>query len=253
MIPWNFLTQIRSDAQRICGAKVRLMFGTPTESCPAAVLGIFFHEPDSLTLQLNDQMRGELQLSMLEVQGSSTLMLHVADRMRCAHQRLVLWRSGDSHLNVSIHRLSASRLLPSVAERVDTVCRASAITPAASADRMSYLLILSAKLPSGERRRRAYYTTTCLTSPETEWAKQEFHSKYPETVGMRVKEEFHSSFDVLHFGTRTSSGEWWVYVDSAPRVVNSEDAVALYRANKITHVCRKNEERWLTPAQAGLL
>lgn len=255
MIPWTFFSCLRSEMQRICGVSLfRVMFNKTESPSPALVLGVFFHGPERVTLLLNDAYRNSLQLALVESAKSSVAALVVTDLVSEQRQVVVVWKDPSGAINASIISPASVRDIANYTRNVaDQIRRAGGVVEATQGT-PAFLLVIKGRGTDGTVHQRAFYTTTCMPSVESQWARAHFLHACPTVDVSTITEGFHTSPNVAHLSAlNTPTENWWVYVDGQPRQVPGAEAVGLYRAGKIKHVCRPDQQEWQTLADAGLI
>lgn len=226
------------------------MFQPPEEASDPSVLGVYFHEGDYVTLMMNQDHRDTLRLSLEDVVNVPAMTLQITEMRTGTMQRLTMWRNAENKLSATINNAGVSCRLSEFARCKQRACRTSEVT-AATGGVPQYLCVVSAR-DGVARRRHAYYTTSCLPSPETEWAMQHFAGVFPESEGMEKWMEFHAAADIGEFVREAKSVKWWVYLAGEPKLVESNEATRLFNEKQITHVCPNGSESWQTREQAVL-
>lgn len=255
MIPWSLLTQIRQTAKSNCQANFRVMFGQPEITCTAPIVGIYFHDPDTITLQLNERYRSLLQLGMLETPAApSSVLLCLMNWQAGVQQRCILWRDPSRGLSMSVNaRGWGLRAMMQMPQRVCRSAEEDSAPVCATQGNPSYVLVLKSPAVNGVSRHRRYLTTTCVPCAEEAWARDEFFRRYPETDGADLIASYHANFRIANFETPAAAERmWWIYDEGQPRRVATVEAQALLSCKRISHVCADGTTEWLTSDQAGL-
>ncbi len=256
MIPWSFLSHLHKAVTRTVGANLRLHFTQTETPRRDTVFGVFPFAGDHVTIQLNELMRPNLRLTLIELPRRQCCMVMIGQRYADTPMGVALWRSHGGELMASLNAPYGGTELPAIEHSMASrISQLGDVTKCPQSARPSYLAIARAEMPDGRKCRHAYYTGTCVESPEIGWLRAHFAALFPESRGCELRLEFHTSRDLSHLKglQATAVEEFWVYLDGTPTLVGAAKALELYREKRIHHVANKHSQQWQTLQEAGIL